>query len=448
MRHILVLVLVLLTLAFISPALAQSTWGRHTDAGEWAFARGDFTKAESEFRAALDIAMSLPESDIRLEESLRNLARYFEHRSDADQAEPLYLLLLAAQEHRLGTESAQLLETLVALARVAIPTGDHPVALDSLERYVAIADATGDRKEDRLRIVLSMLSRVYLLEENNDQALEAQRRATEMTLKNPGLEVSEHAAALESLAQMEFQFGDPMNGEKLVLRAAEALSRDDPEADTVPMLMAGARTAFAAAAFEAAGRLAQQVLTETEGERQALEAATLLGDVHWMKVKRGSRNIQDLYGIGVNSPELEEAAAELSKLDERLSAQLPEEHPDVIQTVDRMILIALMRGDLETAGRYQERAITLQGSATGPSSEATLKTLRTRVDLNLLSPDRKTETVEANSALLKAQEAAWGEDDPRLLPTLKRQYNLLRELKRKKEARPLKKRIRALEKIR
>ena len=56
-------------------ASAQGSWSTHTSAGEYAFARGDLDRAESEFRAALDIAQGFPAGDRRLETSLENLAR-------------------------------------------------------------------------------------------------------------------------------------------------------------------------------------------------------------------------------------------------------------------------------------------------------------------------------------------------------------------------------------
>ena len=88
---------------------AQDSWTAHTNVGEYAFARGDLERAESEFRAALEIAQRLPAGDRRLETSLQNLARLYEHESDFDRAQPLYQLLLAAKEHRLGTEHPDLL---------------------------------------------------------------------------------------------------------------------------------------------------------------------------------------------------------------------------------------------------------------------------------------------------------------------------------------------------
>ena len=58
---------------------AQGSWSAHTSTGEYAFARGDIDRAESEFRAALEIAQGLPAGDRRLETSLENLARLYEH---------------------------------------------------------------------------------------------------------------------------------------------------------------------------------------------------------------------------------------------------------------------------------------------------------------------------------------------------------------------------------
>ncbi len=141
LRSTTILVIAILT---AGAAGAQNTWSTHTNAGEYAFARGDLKRAESEFQSALEIAQTLPAGDRRLETSLENLARLYEHESDFNRAQPLYQLLLAATEFRLGTEDPALLGVLFAVARVSQPMGDWPTVEESLKRFAAIAGASGD----------------------------------------------------------------------------------------------------------------------------------------------------------------------------------------------------------------------------------------------------------------------------------------------------------------
>ncbi len=438
---------ILLTLSITNPLLADSGWGQHTENGEWAFANGDYERAETEFRRAFDIAKTLPENDVRLEESLRNLARLYEHMSEPDRAEPLYLLLLAAQEHRLGTRSPELLETLAALARVAIPVGDHPIALESLETYVAIADDTGLADEDSLRIVLEMLARMYLLEDRGDEALTAQRRATAMVVDNPGLDAEERTASLESLAQLELRFGEPEAAGQALDRLVAIRREHDPESNSAEIFTSAAQTAFGFGEFATATRLAQRALAEATTEEAVLAATQVQADAAWMLVRRSSESMTDLAGVARDDTALATAAETLATLDQKQSAAMPDEHPDHLETLERLTMVNVMGGNLIGAIAFQRRIVEINQATSGPASEATRKALRGLVDLNLLDPTRVGGAADANSALLESQEAAWGPDDSRLLPTLQRQYDLLLNLKEKKAAKKVKKRMGKLEKM-
>ena len=59
MKLRLVIVSILMYMA-AAAAFGQSGWDDHTRTGEYAFARGDLKRAETEFRAALEIAQSFP----------------------------------------------------------------------------------------------------------------------------------------------------------------------------------------------------------------------------------------------------------------------------------------------------------------------------------------------------------------------------------------------------
>ena len=124
----------------------------------------------------------------------------------------------------------------------------------------------------------------------------------------------------------------------------------------------------------------------------------------------------------------------LVELDEKQSASLPDEHPDHLVTLERLTLTSLMGGNLEAALVFQRRIADIHRTTSGPSSEATRTALRGVPALTPLDPTRVAESEAANAELLAAEEAAWGPDSPRLLPTRVRQYDLLTALKEKKAA--------------
>ena len=121
-----------------------------TRGAEYAFARGQMGPAESGFQKALEIAQAFPPGDLRLEVSLENLGRFYEHQSQFAKAQPLYQLLLAAQEYRVGPDDPALLNTLFIVARVSQPLGDLPTVESCLTRFDAIATAS-DRADPRRR---------------------------------------------------------------------------------------------------------------------------------------------------------------------------------------------------------------------------------------------------------------------------------------------------------
>ncbi len=442
MRNLMTL-LVLLFLA-TTPVMAQTNWGGRTSAGEWAFSRGDFQRAHEEFRAALDIAQDFPEGDVRLDESLRNLGRLYEHQSLFDKAEPMYLLLLAVEEHRMGPDSPKLLDTLAALARVAVPSGDHPVAVDSLERFVAIADAEGITTDDRLRIVLASLTRIYLIEERGDQAIDAQRRAATMAVANPGLEPEEQAAALESQAQLEIRFGDPRAAPALIEHAAAIRRKSDPSALIDAGFLDAAQTALAEGETETASSLLKAFRTAEPDAGPTMRTTKLDADTAWAAVRRDSANLVDLMAVSEDPEALLKAAETLRLLDTLQQAEEPPDPAARLETLARLARVTVMQGDLEAATEAQKQLTALLRATTGPSSQSTRTALRAEIDL-LLAQQHNSEAADVNAALISALEQAWGAEDPRLLPSLRLQYDLLKDARRKKEARVIKKRIRKLE---
>ena len=164
--------LILSSILFAALAIAaQSTWESHTRTGEYAFAVGETERAEEEFQAALAIAQKLPPPDQRLETSLGNLARFYENQDLFAEALPMYQLQVAAAEYRLGGDQPELLAPLIGLARVAMQLGDIPAAEDALQRYRAVAQASGDADPSQYWVALAMLARTCSLQERDEDAL-------------------------------------------------------------------------------------------------------------------------------------------------------------------------------------------------------------------------------------------------------------------------------------
>jgi len=426
---VLVAILLLSTLSL----LAQDPWEYRTAAGEYAFANEDYEQAEAEFRGALELAQKLSAGDRRLEVSLENLARLYEHEMRRDEAQPMYQLLLAAQEARVGEGDPALLDTLVAVARVSVSAGDSPVAEASLRRYIAIADTSGAADPGQHWRVLSMLARMQTLVEHHEEALQLERRAVEVIADDLGATNLERATELESLAQMELTYGSATRAEQLLtraveLRAAEGGGAADP-------LAKAAATAFGSGELETAERLAEQALAAALAEgANPMPATKVLADVSWMQVRRGGELV-DLVGAGAGDPALNTAQqrlVDLSELQEPVS-------PD---TLARLAKVAALQGDSATAASWQRRYLEKIGSSTNPVS------LKARTDLIVLLSlsGSNREAADENATLIRELESTHGTDSPKLIPALQRQQELLTELGEKKQAKAIKKRLRKLSK--
>jgi tetratricopeptide (TPR) repeat protein len=423
-------------------AAAQLSWSEHTRAGEWAFSRGDFDRAEVEFRSALEIAQRMPAGDRRLETSLENLGRLFEHEMRMDNAQPMYELLLAVQEERKGDRDPVLLRTLLALARVAIPAGDAPTAEASLLRYLEIAEESRRADPAEHWRAMTMLARIYTLQERHDEALELQRRAIAALRNDTSATAEERAAELESLAQMELLHGEPGAAEELIDRAVKL--RQQEELGGIAELYAGAAaTAFGAAEPKIAEKFAQQSIDAVLPEAaEPYAARKVLADVSWLRVRRSSDNPSDLIGIPADPAALAVANARLETLLNAQNQALAPDDSAIFETVSRLAQVSTMAGELDRAIRWHGRSLAML-----PDRGASVSQLRAAEEAQvqlLTAADRWAEAAAANATLIAQLERAYGTHDRRLLPSLNLQMELLTELKRKREAKLIKKRLRKL----
>ncbi len=434
MRHaVAAAVLLLLTV----PAVAQDSWEYHTRAGDWAIARGDAELAEEHFRKALELAQKLPPGDRKLETSLSNLARLYEYRSRFTDAQPMYQLLLAAREERLGEDHPALLEPMLGVARTALRTGDTPVATGHLERYVALAEATGEAEPEQEALALSLLARIVTLDERPADALPLRRRAVAVLEDAPDVTPDELAVEVDSLAQLELLHGDPTDGGTAAARAAELrLEAGEPTAAAVGLAEA-ARTAVGAAEPAIARRLATAALeiaaTAPQDAGATPAARQALADAAWLEHRRSGRPA-DVFAGGAPDPDLETAAAAVAAWLELQRAEPAADPTAVTETLGRLALLEAAAGDIEAAIRWQREL----AAATG--------TLEARADLVALlaAAGRPAEASELNLRLLAELEAGHGEVHPSLLEPLAVQQRLYEAMGERRDAKRTAKRIKKL----
>ena len=423
-------------------AAAQSAWEDHTRTGEYAFAVGDTDRALKEFQAALDIAQAFPPPDRRLETSLGNLARFHEHQNRFAESLPMYQLQVAATEYRVGRDNPALLQPLIGLARVAMQTGDIPASEGALLRYRAIAESSGAADPGQHWVALAMLARTCTLQERNDEALKYQREAVAVLDDARSPTEIERATALESLAQMELLHGDAATAEELLTRAAELRASDEEGGSIAAMLTAAARTASGAGEFDVAERLAEQALAAAETEsvdRRPIDE--ILADVAWMRVRRSSESLGDLYLGASPGPDLDIAYQRLIKV-----------HGTIDKTTDpvvtgenltRLASVTALQGEVDDCAHWQRLFIDFQQQVFSSDSAAAISAQENLVGL-FVAAGRMDNAVIANNWLITMQEKAWGESSMRLRPALERQLELLTAAGLKKQAKQVKKRLKKL----
>ncbi len=426
----------------ITPVIAQSTWDSHTRTGEYAFAVGDAERAEQEFQAALRIAQKLPPPDQRLETSLGNLARLYEHQGKFAKALPMYQLQVASSEVRLGPDSPELLQGLIGLSRVAMQSGDIPTAEEALQHYSSIAKSSGAADPGQYWVALSMLARTLTLQERDDEALSAQREAVAVLDSAHGPTEIERATALESLAQMELRHGTADAAENLLVRAAELRASDDEGGSVAAMLTAAAGTAFGAGEFDVADRLAARAMTATiDEDLEPSGVEKLQADIAWMRVRRGSKNLSDLYLGASPGPELDAAYDRLMKVHD---ATGKDADPTITgENLSRLAQVAALRGEAADSAHWQRLFVGLQLEVNGANSAGAMAAQKNLIGL-FMAADLPDRAVTANTWLITVQERVWGEDSLRLRPALERQLDLLTQTGPKKQAKAVKKRLKKL----
>jgi hypothetical protein len=244
---------------------------------------------------------------------------------------------------------------------------------------------------------------------------------------------------------MELLDGSANAAEEQIMRSIE-LRRSAGEAiNPAVALAAAAETALASASFDAADRLAHRALQladELPGNDAAVVTArTVLAAAAWMQVRRGAETLADLLLVADDTAELAAAEERLVALQALLGRGAEQDTEALAETLSRLVRVSIMRGELDRAVQWQNQLIELAGVAPAAGSAEELHSQL--VDL-LVAADRSEQAVEANAALIEEIERSWGDTSAKLLPPLERQQELLKGLKRKHEARAVKKRLKKL----
>jgi tetratricopeptide (TPR) repeat protein len=340
-----------------------------------------------------------------------------------------------------GRDNPQLLDTHLKVARVCLAAGDSPTAGASLQLYLEIAESSGAAAPAQHWVVLSMLARMRTLEQRPEEALQLQRRAVEVLAEDGSATGLERAHELESLAQMELLHGSPDRAEELLTQALE-LRAEDGESPPAEAYAAAATTAFGAGEFELAERLAERAV-DAAGTPPPLDALEVLAEVSWLGVGTGA-SPADVLGAGGDSEKLRIAAARLEQVAQHptLAATAPD--PELAEVYSRLAVVMALRGDADSAAGWKGKQLDVLQSL-GVDSPGTLRIKLELVSL-LQAAGRLDEAAALNGRLIETVEQIYGANDPRLSLPLQRQYELLSELGRKKEAKAVKKRLRQFEK--
>jgi tetratricopeptide (TPR) repeat protein len=412
-------------------ATAQGDWSTVTRGAEYAFARGQMAQAESGFKSALEIAQTFPAGDRRLETSLENLGRFYEHQSEFAKAQPLYQLLLAAQEYRVGTDDSELLNTLFIVARVSQPIGDLPTVESSLARYDAIATASDSADARQFWQVLAMLARMEIIQEDEAAALKWQRRAAEVLATDSQATAAERAIQLESLARMELTAGEGPRAEQLFVQIAQLRAEEDEQDAMSQTMAAGAEAAFAAGEFDTAERLALRALNAHPEPDDEMTGRMVLADVSWAKVNRGTDDLEMLLAAASDDEEVLRAR-------DRLRSMVVLEDGTNLENLSRLVQVEALRGQPLEAANWQRQLIGSAG-AVDPQMQLDLVTL-------LAAGGKTDEALALNAEVRSSIEAEYGAKDARLVPILGQRLNILIDAGRKKDARKISKQLKKISK--
>ena len=120
----------------------QAVWQKMTSDGDAAKAAKDYKKAEASYQAAIEEAKKLGETDPAFSKTTANLADFYYAQGDGQQADKLYKQSLQVREKAVGLEHADLIQSILGLARVSSAEKNYGESVAYYERALAIMKKT------------------------------------------------------------------------------------------------------------------------------------------------------------------------------------------------------------------------------------------------------------------------------------------------------------------
>jgi CHAT domain-containing protein/tetratricopeptide (TPR) repeat protein len=189
--------------------------------------RGQFARAETLLRRALAIfeKASAGRDDFFTVLTLNNLAAVLKEQGRYEEAEPLYLRSLAAQETLFGAEGQTVATALTNLAALYREKGEYLRAEPLLRRALAAQEKTLGPAHADVAVTLNQLA-ILLSDRGDDEgALPLFERALSIYEKTLGPEHSAVATTLSSIAYIHSERKDYDRAEKLYQRALSIIEK-------------------------------------------------------------------------------------------------------------------------------------------------------------------------------------------------------------------------------
>jgi hypothetical protein len=303
---------------------------------------------------------------------------------------------------------------------------------DSLQRFAAIAETSGEADPRQRWQVLQMLARMQTIQEKPDRAVEWQRQAAEAIAEDRGATSEERIHLLVSLAEMELVAENGPAAERIYVQVAE-LRKEEDEADAFPDTMAeGAEIALAATQFDTAERLAMRATHAHPDADAELQARKVLVELSWIKVNRGTDDMENLLAAAGDNEELVRAR-------DRLRELFLLEGADKRTTLTRLAQVEALRGQPAAAADWQLQLLELVADDT-----ETAATARRDLVTLLAAAGRYDEALAENAVVLADLETQYGPSDNKLVPILSQRQELCEAAGDKKQAKKIKKQIKKM----
>ena len=297
---------------------------------------------------------SLPPGDLKIANSVRDLAELRLMLGQLDRAEPLYERAVAMVEAALGKEELGLASLLNNLGVIRLEKGDLPRALVLFQRALAIREKALPPAHPEIVSSLDRIGDVHRKAQAYDEALGFYRRAHAIREKALGPDHPVIAGSLQAVAAVEIEAGDYRGARERLARALAIREKaEGPDTVDVALVLNNmAELSLRLGRYVEAEPLYVRSLAIFEKQKgpDAPEVGTLAGNLGSLHVERGD------YDRAL--PLLQRALA----VHERA---LGKEHTDVAGDLGNLAEVHMMRGDLASAEPLLVRALAIRERAHG-----------------------------------------------------------------------------------